>query len=110
MISITSSQIAFLAKIEKEKFVQKSLLFLNYNFPEWAKGKSEEELKIFVNQVINMAMQYDLSKERSVQKLMYFIIQFQMPIPLSKELSNILTPSNTTEALRIKNLYKAIAK
>ncbi len=95
-------------QIEVEKFVQKSVVFLRQNFPEWCTDKEQEEIEAFIHEIIAFGEQYDIRKQLNLQKLMHFKIKYEFDIPLVEHLEAILSPIDTNESYRVKYFYKSL--
>lgn len=110
MFILKNKQIETFKEIERGKFVEKSLVFLDYNFPDWTKGKKEKELKKFINDMIDLGEQYHIFKEINVQKLMFYKINFDFEIPVLEKFEEIIKPQALSEDKRIQKFYKALFK
>lgn len=93
-------------KKEVEKFIQKSVAFLQENFKSWCKKKEQKDLEQFVHQTVDFAKQKNICKKNNIQKLMFLSIQFHLEFPLSDNLNKFLLPIETNEDARLKDLYK----
>ncbi len=89
-------------QIEVEKFVQKSVVFLRQNFPEWCEGKEEQEIEAFIHEIIAFGEQYEIRKQLNLQKLMHFKITYEFDIPLVEHLEAILNKKEWGENYKIK--------
>jgi len=110
MFVLKKKQLEVFKEIERKKFVEKSLGFLKYNFPEWVTEKEDDELKVFINKIIDLGEEYHLLKEIHAQKLMFLKISYDFKIPLTDKHHEILKPQMITAEKRIKNFFKALEK
>ncbi len=95
-------------QIKVEKFVQKSIVFLRQNFPEWCANKEQEEIETFIHEIIVFGEQYEIRKQLNFQKLMHFKIKYEFDIPLVEHLEAILSPVDMNESYRVKCFYKSL--
>lgn len=108
MLKISQNQFLVFKNVYIEKFIIDSIEFLNSNFAQWVKNKSKDELDNFVRDTIEFAQLYSIKKEINVQKLMYFRINFNFPIPLTIEHRNLLLETEKNEDGRMRNFYKIL--
>jgi len=92
-------------EIEREKFIVKSLHFLEKNFPEWCADKDENERREFINFSIDFGEKYDIRKEINLQKMMVFDIQYEL-LQREKEIKDILETVFQEEDNKIKTIEK----
>ncbi len=95
-------------QIEVEKFVQKSIVFLQENFADWCADKEQETIEAFIHEIIAFGEQYEIQKQLNLQKLMHFKITYEFDIPLVEHLEAILSPVDTNESYRVKCFYKSL--
>lgn len=95
-------------QIEVEKFVQKSVVFLQNNFADWCVDKEQEAIEAFIYEMIAFGEQYDIKKRLNLQKLMFFKIEFGFDVPLVEELEEILGEVDMNESYRVKSIYKSL--
>jgi len=110
MFTLQQKQISTFEKIEVDKFVQKTMVFLKYNYQDWAKNKSDEELKKYVLEVIDLGKKYAVYKEVNIQKLLFLNRQFSFSLPLTFAHRSILMEKELNEDIRIKQFYKLLSK
>jgi len=108
MFTLQQKQIANFTKIEEAKFVQKTVVFIKYNYRDWTKNRSDEELEDFVNEMILIGKKSEIFKEVNIQKLIFLNIQFQYPLPLTFAHRILLKEENIDEDHRVKKFYKAL--
>ena len=108
MLIIKDIQIEAFRQIEVEKFVQKSVVFLQENFADWCADKEQEAIETFIHEIIEFGEQYEIRKQLNLQKLMHFKISYEFDIPLVEHLEAILSPVDTNESYRITQFYKTL--
>ena len=108
MLIIKDIQMEAFRRIEVEKFVQKSVVFLQENFPDWCANKEQDEIEAFIHEIITFGEQYEIRKQLNLQKLMHFKISYEFDIPLVEHLEAILSPVDTNESYRVKCFYKSL--
>lgn len=72
MLVIKETQLDAFKIVAREKFIQKSLIFLKENFYSWSREQSEDDLVEFINKMIDFGAKMGIHKEINVQKLMVF--------------------------------------
>ncbi len=95
-------------QIEVEKFVQKSVVFLQQNFADWCADKEQEAIEAFIHGIIAFGEQYEIRKQLNLQKLMHFKITYEFDVPLVEHLEEILSQVETNESYRVKCFYKSL--
>lgn len=108
MLSLQPKQIASFEKSERTKFVQKTVVFLKYNYYEWTQGKSDKELEQYVESMIALGKKYEIYKEINIQKLLFLNRQFSFALPLTFAHRNVLMEEGLDEDSRIKQFYKSL--
>ena len=108
MLIIKDIQMKAFRQIEVEKFVQKSVVFLQENFADWCADKEQEAIETFIHDIIAFGEQYEIRKQLNLQKLMHFKITYEFDIPLVEHLEAILSPVDTNESYRVKCFYKSL--
>lgn len=95
-------------KIELEKFVQKSVIFLRENFTDWSADKEQKGIEVFIYEIFEFSEQYEIRKQLNLQKLMYLKIEFGFEMPLVKEFEDILGEVEQNESYRVKCFNKIL--
>lgn len=108
MFVIKNIQIEAFKQIEIQKFVKKSVEFLKENFADWCEEKEDQEVEIFINEIIDFAKEYQITNQILLQKLMYLKITYDFEIPLVEHLHNHLLPLEANEKFRVKNFYQSL--
>lgn len=108
MFVIKNKQMEAFRQIEVEKFVQKSVVFLQNNFADWCVDKERDEIEAFIYEMIDFGEQYDIKKQLNLQKLMFFKIEFGFDVPLVEGLEEILGDIGKNESWRVKCFYKSL--
>ena len=108
MFVLKEKQIEAFKEIEREKFVYKSNIFLEHNFPDFTAQQGPIKCTKFINDMIDFGEKYHIFKEINVQKLMFLKIEYKFETPLNKELEAILKPQQKSEDIRVKEFFKTL--
>ena len=107
---IRQEQLEKLGAPEKEKFILKTIEFLDENLPDWAHSKNEEEIRKYIEDMITIGRCKNVKKEINIQRLLYHSILRQIPNP-SAIARDILTYSEEEdENDRVKNFINLLRK
>ncbi len=71
---LRTEQLKHFSRLSRERFIEKSLVFFEQNFPQWRAGKNEDDLRSYVEVAIEFAERHGIKREINVQKLMYLDI------------------------------------
>ena len=88
-----------------DAFIAKTVEFLRSNFPDWVGVKDDEQLGMFIQEMIDLGAEHEIKKEINVQKLIYYKIRFNFKLPLHKKLLLLLTEKGIDEDGRTENFY-----
>lgn len=105
---IKEEQIRELGAGSKQDFVERTLLFLCENTPEWAEQRSDDEARSYITSVIELAGDRSITKEINIQKILYYCIRYGIQIPFRKRMEEVLGFESPGEDERIKNMIKEI--
>jgi hypothetical protein len=99
---IVQEQMAAMDDVMMKRFVDKSIVFIRINFPDWSRDQSDEALVKFINKMITFARSYDIRKEINIQKVMEYKITFNFSIPLPPRLALLLNKNDLCEEARLE--------
>ena len=93
-----------------ERFIIKSISFLKKNFLAWSLHRSDEAIRLFVEETIRFGERYNVNKEINLQKLMHYQIEYSFEIPLSGYLQKRLAEKDMNETQRVERFYFGLIK
>jgi len=108
MLTISKKQYEVFFNKEKDKFIEKSIVFLKENFLDWTKDKSESELVDFIEEIIDFGEQYNILSQLNLQKLMYYKIDLEFDIPLNEKLEESINIRNRHEEFLLRSFHRAL--
>lgn len=103
---IKENQLVSLGLKSHHDFIEKTVIFLRENTPEWAASKEDDEIKTHIENMIVMARDRNIAKEINIQKLLYHCYRYGLPIPFSKRMEELLAFDILSEDERVKRLIK----
>lgn len=99
---------AHLKQLMVEKFILKTMAFVSKNFPDWPVCSDDIQLRKFIVKMIDFGNSYRIYKEKNVQKLIHYYIQFTFDIPLNKRLDKHLSGYSSHEDNRMESFYLSL--
>jgi len=105
MLIISKAQMKVFKDHSTEEFVQRTVVFLRENTPDWAVRRTDEAIAEHVRDLIAWGHEVGIRKEINLQKLMYHVIKYKLPIPFNDRVLNVLD-GEVSEDRRIKDLIR----
>jgi len=103
---ITTRQMELFSNHMTEVFVEKTILFLQKNFAEWAADKDDAALSAYIRSMMAFGKKHNVLKQINLQKLMHYHIRYAFEIPLHKDMGLILDELHVSENNRVRNFYQ----
>jgi len=96
----------------KKKFIKDTIKDMPKYYPEWCTDKSDETIKVFVENIIAFAHQYRIFKSHNIYDLIHLEINFSLfsLIDGNAALKQILTNINRNEKLRLEEVKTFLLK
>jgi len=91
-----------------KRFIVKTLGVIEKDFPVWYNEKTEEERWHFIKYMIDFAKMNHIITESNIQKLIYWKIEYDYTIPLSKFRESKLNRENFDEQYRMDQFFENI--
>jgi len=108
MFHIRKEQNAVLSENLMAGFKARTLLFLKENASEWCKDQDDEQLRDFIDSMIEFAQGCHVLNEDNMQKLMLYKIEYNFDIPLTDYKQMKLAREDFGEDYRMSQFYLAL--
>jgi len=110
ILVIRKEQMALFQSHALEQFIIKSISFLKKNFLVWSLHRSDEAIRLFVEETIRFGGGYNIRKQINLQKIMHYQIEYSFEIPLSGYLQERLAGKDLNETQRVERFYFGLIK
>ncbi len=105
---IKDDQLEHFNQLKLENFIIDTTGFLKNNFEAWTTGKTDEEIKKQIVNMIAWAEEYEINSGLNIQKLLHHKIEFGWELPLHEKLENHLTAYKFDQHKRVNNFCLAV--
>jgi len=100
---IKSNQLEEFNQVKFDEFLAQTTGFLKKNFKDWTTGKTDDEIKKQVLDMIAWAKGYEIDSGLNIQKLLHHKIEFGWDLPLHEKLETILANYKYDQHKRVNN-------
>jgi hypothetical protein len=101
MITIRPDQMEIFKEYSVKSFIQRSVLFLKKTAHEFTDDKTDNEIRDFIKKMIDFSKEYNIKKEKHVQKILLLKINHSFDDRLPENLNFILSGNDFSEEYRL---------
>ena len=109
MLIISKAQMKVFKDHSTEEFVQRTVVFLRENTPDWAMQRTDEAIAEHVRAIISWGHEAGIRKEISIQKILYNTIRKGCSVD-DENILSILTTLHLTEDRRLLDFNEYLRK
>ena len=109
MLIIRNEQQQALKIAAMSSFIVNCKQFIEQNAPEWCIDKSDDDKHQFVEEMIEFSHDCHIYNEDSIQRLIYYKIEYDFSIPLSPYRKSLLEREKFDEDYRIEQFHDSLA-
>lgn len=86
-----------------EEFLVQTTRFLKKNFSDWTAGRTDDEIRKQISNMVAWAEEYEIDSGLNIQKLLHHKIEFGWELPLHEKLETVLTNYKYDQHTRVNN-------
>jgi hypothetical protein len=100
---IKANQLEQFNQVKFDEFLVQTTAFLKKNFKDWTTGKTDDDIRKQILDMITWAEAYEIDSGLNIQKLLHHKIEFGWEIPLHEKLEAVLANYKYDQHKRVNN-------